>query len=155
MTDKPATPNPSIMLIVHLSFIMAAIIYVPVTHFFIVPEQDVNSASIPPMVPYILLLIALTHIPLGFIIPGRVIPESALKEQPTAQEFLAKAQVKMVMHDAFFEAPAVIGVVGVIVGMELWMAYGLMLLSILMLAGMISRITGWMDEYRQRERSGR
>lgn len=153
--NRTTTPaKPLTMWIIHFAFIMAVPIYAVVAS---VIQPGVSPAGAPlaartPWLPWALVFLSVVQIPLGYFLPEIMTRSRQQAAEKSSRDYLALCQLKMILSDAFFEAIAVYGLVGVIAfGMALQVAYALMGLSLVLLLTNIPRIAGWIDEYRQRE----
>ena len=107
-------------LILHLAFMMAVVIYAGLAHFLFepstIPEAD-------PVFKWVILGLGVVSAPMGFVVPriiGRV-------NRLDARQLL-------IVTDAFFEAIAIYGFVGIILGVPVTYCYPLMGLSFALLA---------------------
>lgn len=146
--------SPRAVWIIHAAFLTAIPMYAFVVHFvvgdspFITDDTEENA-----LVGVVLGLLGLLQIPVGLVLP-QIISSSLERQAATPQQYLNAIQQKMIISDAFFEAIALMGVIGAFIGMERWMTWGLMLLSMFMLVLNIGRIRGWLDEYERRRKQG-
>lgn len=145
----PRASNPAVMMIIHFAFIGAVFVYAALVMLGVVGKNE-NAESIEIM-KFILPVLGLMNIPLGFIFPkiARMHPSPDL----APELYLGKAQLSIIISGAFFEMIAIYGLVGVIIGgLPHWIAYSMMGLSLLLLLSRIGSVRDHIDTFHRLKR---
>lgn len=135
--------------LVHFAFIMTVPVYGVMGTLFLVPKTP------PPPGQTTMMLAVLGGLSLVTLVMGLTINLwfrhlGQARDPEPAGRFLARAMVKVIVGDAIFESIAIYGMVGILMGFQLWQAYlfmGVSLLALLIRIAMVRAIT---DEYQRR-----
>jgi len=132
-------------LVIHGAFLFAVPMYFCVYQIALLPGPlAAGSLGGPQSKTFYLMFLAIA---MAQAIGGLLVPKFAdrfCKKAPkTPQQALLN---RCIQQDAFFEAPAVFGLIGVFLGLLPWQSYSLMAISICLLAAGTVRVLAWADE---------
>ncbi len=141
-----------ILWIVHFAFLSSIAMYAVIYYFILRVEPPIAAGGISPDV----LLGGLVLFSVASMIGGLVWPTLGKNLRPEMApdpvSYLTRAQMLMIISDAFFESIAILALVAGVLGLGPAPVLGAMGVAAALLAATSGRIAGWADEARRRAR---
>lgn len=118
------------LLAIHIAFLCAVPVYALLLP--VVAHSAKPTPGLPAFMPYLLPLVALVEIPLGFIIPWfATAPKPGDAEKDMTAD--TRRTTALILSDSAFEAIAIYGLVGVFLSTPTWLCYAMMGMSFIVL----------------------
>lgn len=143
--------NPAIVFwLIHLSFVIAVPVYALILYISLSPAITAwGMKGLPaPLLLGTLGSLAVIQVILAFTISRWMRPvEPTGDSTDSAENYLRRRMVQMLISDALIEAVAIYGLIGFYLGMTVPQALAFMAVALLLLLARIPQLRHWTEEY--------